>query len=93
MRENQIALFFLFYQDLHFISLQAFTVHMENSLRFEIPLRSTWTKWNLHRKDFHFAWTHVNANNEVTLHRSEILPWSEISNQFELTSGLMSACS
>ena len=33
--------------------------------------------------------THVDANNEVTLHQSEILPRSEISNQFEFTSGLM----
>ena len=32
---------------------------------------------------------HVNANNEVTLHQSEILPWSEISNRFDFTSGLI----
>ena len=62
---------------------------MENSLWFEISLRSIWSKWNLHRSEFHFAWTHVNANNEVTLHQSEILPRSEISNRFEFTSGLM----
>ena len=58
----------------NFISLRAFTAYMENSLRFEISLPSNWPKWNLHRSEFHFAWTHVNANNEVTLHRSEILP-------------------
>ena len=33
--------------------------------------------------------SHVNADNEVTLHRSEILPQSEISKRFEFTSGLM----
>ena len=32
----------------------------------------------------------MNADNEVTSHRSEILPRSEISNRFEFTSGLMS---
>ena len=72
-----------------FISLRAFTVYMENSLRFEISLRSNWPKWNLHWSEFHFAWTHVNAKNEVTLHRSEISPRSKISNRFEFTSGLM----
>ena len=66
----------------NFISLQAFTVYMENSLQFEISLRSNWS-------EFHYARTHVNADNEVTSHRSEILPWSEISNRFEFTSGLM----
>ena len=73
----------------NFISLRAFTVYMENSLRFEISLRSIWLKWNLHRSEFHYAESHVNADNEVTSHRSEILPRSEISNQFEFTSGLM----
>ena len=73
----------------NFISLRAVTVYMENSLRFEISLRSIWPKWNLHQSEFHFAWTHVNANNEVTLHRSEIFTRSEISNRFEFTSGLM----
>ena len=70
------------------ISLRGFTVYMENSLRFKISLRSIWPKWNLHRNEFHFARSHVNADNEVTLQRNEILPWSEISNQFEFTSGL-----
>ena len=56
----------------NFISLRAFTVCMQ----FEISFRSIWPK-------FHFAWTHVNTNNEVTLHRSQILPRSEISNWFE----------
>ena len=73
----------------NFILLQAFTVYMENSLRFEISLRSIWPKWNLHRSEFHYAWTHVNADNEATWHRSEILPRSEFSNRFEFTSGLM----
>ena len=45
--------------------------------------------WNLHRSAFHLAWTHVIADNEVTLHRSEISPVSEISNRFDFTSGLM----
>ena len=58
----------------NFISLGVFTVYMENSLRFEISLRL-----NLHRSQFHLTWTHVNANNEVTIHRGEILPQSEIS--------------
>ena len=68
----------------NFISLRAFPVYMENSLRFEI-----WLKWNLHQSEFHYAQSHVNADNEVTLYRSEILPRSEISNRFEFTSGLM----
>ena len=53
----------------NFILLWTFTVYMENSLRFEISLRS-----NLHRSEYHFAWRHVNAENEAALHRSEILP-------------------
>ena len=64
----------------NFISLRAFTVYMENSLRFEN---------SLHRSEFHSPQSHVNADNEVTSHRSEILPQSEISNRFEFTSGLM----
>ena len=37
----------------YFISLQAFTVYMENSLRFEISLRSIWPKWiSLRRKSY-----------------------------------------
>ena len=74
-----------------FISLRAFTVYMENSLRFEISLRSIWPKWNLHRSEFHYARSHVSADNEVTSHRSEILSPSEISNRFD--SGLMETCS
>ena len=35
----------------------------------------------------------MNSNNEVTLHRSEILPRREISDLFEFTSGLMWTCS
>ena len=73
----------------NFISLRVFTVYMENSLRFEISLRSIWPKWNSHRSEFRYARSHVNADNKVTSHRSEILPRSEISNQFEFTLGLM----
>ena len=73
----------------NFISLPAFTVYMENSLRFEISLWSIWAKWNLHQSEFHYSRNRVNANNEVTSHRSEILPRSEISSQFKFSSGLM----
>ena len=73
----------------NFISLLAFTVKMENSLWFKISLRSIWPKWNLHQSEFHHAQNHVNADNEVTPHGSEILSQSEISNQFEFTLGLM----
>ena len=45
--------------------------------------------WNLHWSEFHYAWSHVNSDNEVTSHQSEILPWSEISNQFDFTLGLL----
>ena len=54
--------------------------YMENSLRFEISLLSNWQKWILNRSEFQPTWTHVNTINEVTLHRYEILPQSEISN-------------
>ena len=40
-------------------------------------------------KWFHFGWTHVDVNNEVTLHRSDILHRSEISNRYKFTSSLM----
>ena len=54
----------------NFISLRAFTVNMEISLRFEISLQ-----FNLkfRRNEFQSAQSHVNADNEVTSHRSEIL--------------------
>ena len=55
---------------------------------FEILLWSNWTKWNLQRSELHFTWTHVNENNEVNSHRSEILSQSEASNRFEFTSRL-----
>ena len=42
-----------------------------------------------HQSEFHFTQTQVNANNEVTLQWSEVLPWSEVSEKFEFTSGLM----
>ena len=77
----------------NFISMRAFTDYMENSLRIEISLRSIWPKWNLYRCEIHFAWTHVNANNEVTLQLRKILPQSEISNQFQFTSDPMQTCS
>ena len=73
----------------NFILLWAFTVYMENSLQFEISFWSIWPKWNLHWDGFHYAWSHVNADNEVTWHQREILPRSEISNRFEFTLGLM----
>ena len=73
----------------NFISLRAFTVYMENPLRFEISLRSIWRKWNLHRSEFHSAHSHANADNEVISHQSEILSQNEILNRFEFTSNLM----
>ena len=72
----------------NFMSLRAFTAYMENSLRFEISLRSIWQKWNLHQSEFHYARIHVNTD-KVTSHRSAILLRSEISSQFEFTLGLM----
>ena len=57
----------------NFISVQALTVYME-TLRFEIPLRSNWPKWYLHQCEFHFARSHVNADNEVTSYWSEFYP-------------------
>ena len=73
----------------NFISLKVFTVYMEISLQFEISIRSIWPKWILHRSQFHSAWSHVTADNEVTSHRNEILSQSEISNRFQFTSGFM----
>ena len=70
----------------NFISLRAFTVYMENSLWFEISLRSM---WNLHRSEFHSTQSHENADNEATSHQREIFSQSEISNRSEFTSGLM----
>ena len=73
----------------NFISLWVFTVDMENSLRFESLLQSIWMEWKLHRSEFRYARSHLNADNEVTSHQFEILPQSEISNPFEFNSGLM----
>ena len=56
----------------NFISLRAFTVYIENSLGFEISLRLIWSKWNLHRSKFHYARSHVNADNKITSHQIEI---------------------
>ena len=47
------------------------------------------TEMNFAPSEFHFARSHVNADNEVTLNQSEILPGSEISNLFEFISGLL----
>ena len=65
----------------NFVLLRAFTVCMENLLRFEISRRSIWAKWNLHRSEFHSTQSYVNAANEVTSYRSKILSQSEISNR------------
>ena len=70
----------------NYILQQAFTVYMENSLQFEISLWSIWPKWNLHRSEFHYARSHVNADNEVTSHWSEILPRSETGLSYLLVS-------
>ena len=40
----------------------------------------------MHRSEFRFAISHANADNEVTLYRSEILPQSKISNRFHFGS-------
>ena len=74
---------------LNFISLRAITVYMENSLQFEISLRSIWSRWDLYRSEFHSAQSHVKADNEVTSDLSEILSRIEVSNRFKFTSGLM----
>ena len=71
-----------------FISPRTFTVY-KDSLWFEISLRSIWLKRNFHRSEFHYVRSHVNVDNEVTSHRSEILRRGEISNWFKFTSGLM----
>ena len=71
-----------------FFFTAAITVYMENSLPFETSLRSVWPKWNFDRSELHSARSHVNINNEVTSHQSEILSQSEISSRFEFTSGL-----
>ena len=68
----------------NFISLWAFTVYLENSLWFEFSLWSIWPKWNLIQSEFHFAQSHVNVDNEVTLHRSEV--YLEVKYQTDLIS-------
>ena len=35
----------------------------------------------MHQSEFHLAWTHVNGNHEVTLHRTGTLMQSEILNR------------
>ena len=68
----------------YFISLRAFTVYMVNSLRYEISFRSNWPKWNLHWSEFHYARSHVNADNEV-LH-TEVKFYPEVKSQIGLSS-------
>ena len=65
-----------------FISLRAFTVYMENSLRFEVSLRSIWRKWNLHQSEFHYVRSHVNADMK--------LPHTEVKFYPEVQTGLSS---
>ena len=59
----------------NFISLRAFTVNIEISLQFNLKFP---------RNEFHSAQSHVNADNEVTSHRSEIL--SAVKSQTGLNS-------
>ena len=61
----------------NFISLQAFIVYTEKSLRFEISFWSIWPKWNLHQSEFHYAWSDVNVDNKVASHQSQISSRSE----------------
>ena len=49
---------------------------MENPLRFEISVNLTEVKF--YKSEFHYTRSHVNTDNEVTSHRSEILHQSEI---------------
>ena len=72
----------------NFISLRAFTIYMENSLQYEIHF-GQFDRSDLHRSEFHSVGSHVNADNEVTSHQSEILSRIEISNRFEFTLSLM----
>ena len=73
----------------NFVSLRVFTLYMENSLRSEIHFGQIDRSEILHRSEFHYTRSYMNADNEVTSHQREILPRSEISNWFEFTSGLM----
>ena len=57
---------------------------MENSLRFEFSLRSSWPKWNLHRSEFHYAqvmWTVIKK-----LPHTEVKFYSEVKSQTGLSS-------
>ena len=68
----------------NFISPRAFTVYVENSLRFEISLQSIWPKWNLHRSDFHYArvmWTLI-----MKLPHTEVKFYPEVKSQTGLSS-------
>ena len=85
---NAYALLLLLLFLRNFISLRAFTVYMKNSLQFEISLQSIGPKWNLHRSEFNFDWSHAKTDKKVTFHQSKILFQSEIWNQFEFTSSL-----
>ena len=68
----------------NFISLRVFTVYMEKSLRFEISLPSNWPKWNLHRSEFYFNRSHVNADNKLLY--TEVKFYLEVKFQTSLTS-------
>ena len=65
------------------VNCQVNPTAFQSGLRFQTNLSSlpvsSKRAWNLYRRGFHFAWTHVNAN------RNEILTRSEISNRFEFT--------
>ena len=66
------------------ISLSVFTVYMENSLRFELSLRSNWPKWNLHEVSFtslELMWTLI-----MKLPYTEVKFYPEVKSQAGLTS-------
>ena len=70
-----------------FISLRAFAVYMENSMRFEISLRSNWPKWNLHQSHVikvtahKVMWTLI-----MKLPHTEVKFYSEVKSQTGLSS-------
>ena len=57
--------------------------HLHGNLHGDFTVEISRPKLNLHQSEFHSARIDVNADNEVTSHRSEI------SNRFEFTSGLI----
>ena len=72
----------------NFVSLRAFTVYMKTRCGLKFHFGQFCQGEICTEVSFTTPESHVNADNEVTLHRSEILPQSEISNRFEFTSGL-----